>query len=317
MRKSPAGCGARLALAALRLKWRSWADLALSGIDEAHHRMRTAVAQFWRPLLGLCALAATAGSLMLSALPSIGHSAEVYALLSKSGKPAYIMLVGPVEQGDTERLIAKIVKVLDLGHDIEGLHLYSPGGNAIEGVRLARTIREFSLTTFAPQGKEGAFRCHIPSISSPSQVASIRENCLCASACAIAWLGGIERRGVPGFHRAYNPDPMTKYSDVRRGIQQVMAEFGALLNEIQTPSWLRDIIMATEGSGIYYLDNRDQKELAWDPTFRDHAEIVCDAAQGIDRRFYACLDDLQLRVVREAYATLRSASQQPARRPAQ
>lgn len=62
----------------------------------------------------------------------------------------------------------------------------SPGGNLMAGLRMGETIRRMGYSTGVAPGTR------------------------CASACALAWLGGVSRfmsaRSIVGFHAAYNPD---------------------------------------------------------------------------------------------------------------
>jgi hypothetical protein len=80
-------------------------------------------------------------------------------------------------------------EALTRGRQGQGVQLKSPGGAAIAGVRLGEIIRARKMATF------------------------VMHDTLCASACAIAWLGGVGRAistdhaGV-GFHGVYNADTL-------------------------------------------------------------------------------------------------------------
>jgi hypothetical protein len=64
----------------------------------------------------------------------------------------------------------------------------SPGGVVIVGVRIGDIIREYQIATYVSKGT------------------------FCASACAIAWLGGVKRfvsyDGAVGFHGVYYADTL-------------------------------------------------------------------------------------------------------------
>jgi hypothetical protein len=80
-------------------------------------------------------------------------------------------------------------EALTRGRQDQGVQLKSPGGAAIAGVRLGEIVRARKMVTF------------------------VMHDTLCASACAIAWLGGVVRAistdhaGV-GFHGVYNADTL-------------------------------------------------------------------------------------------------------------
>lgn len=229
-------------------------------------------------------------------------SAEVMTVFSKTGGPAMLVLVGEIVQGDSQKLASELIDVFGRGHAVGGVHLYSPGGNAYEGLLLARLIRDFHLTTYAPQGDEGNFSCFGEGSRKLSGL--LVKNCVCASACGMAWLGGVIRRGTPGFHRVYYRDSGQKFGDVRVGVAEILEQLSVFLDEIQTPSWLRDIILSTGRSDMYYLDERDRRELLVDPTFRDYADGTCDNLRPDRDAVRSCIDNVRVRVANEAFATM-------------
>lgn len=88
-----------------------------------------------------------------------------------------LLYTGAVESGDAATLMDIL---LTFGSEFDTIYLLSPGGVAAEGILLASTIREFGMNTVSVESA-------------------------CYSACAMAWLGGIERYGVTWHHGAYNP----------------------------------------------------------------------------------------------------------------
>jgi hypothetical protein len=68
------------------------------------------------------------------------------------------------------------------------VQLDSPGGLAVVGIRIGEMIRVRQMVTY------------------------IRKESFCASACAIAWLGGVKRvvslEGGVGFHGVYDPNTL-------------------------------------------------------------------------------------------------------------
>ncbi len=89
-----------------------------------------------------------------------------------------IVLRGVIEKGDADRFQGLVRSVID------GAVLFeSPGGNLLEGLSIGRKIRDANFST------------------------GVASDTACASACALAWLGGTTRYMDPsslvGFHSAY------------------------------------------------------------------------------------------------------------------
>jgi len=99
-------------------------------------------------------------------------------LVSTSTPLELVVLEGEIVQGDADRFL-ETVRAIDLG----AVLLKSPGGNLVEGLLIGRAIRASGFTTGVAPGTA------------------------CASACALAWLGGETRYMDPtalvGFHAAY------------------------------------------------------------------------------------------------------------------
>jgi hypothetical protein len=95
---------------------------------------------------------------------------------------AFIFLGGEIVDGDNQRLLAVMEQ---LRAKPEVVLLSSPGGSALEGVRLAILFQQSRATVAVLKGQE------------------------CASACAIAYLGGavriIQRGAHLGLHAPYLP----------------------------------------------------------------------------------------------------------------
>ena len=104
----------------------------------------------------------------------------------------WIIATGEVEPGDAHRLRSLVERQpvdRDGFRNVVGVSLSSPGGDLGEGIELGRTIRDLTLQTLVEAGNT------------------------CASACALAFLGGVrqhatgasvyrglERHGRLGFH---------------------------------------------------------------------------------------------------------------------
>jgi hypothetical protein len=107
-------------------------------------------------------------ALATTALPSSAAQIEVHGGTS-------ITIDGKIEHGDFETFK---VKTSPLGKAV--VVLASPGGNLLAGIQIGEMIRLRGWSTYVPSA--------------------------CASACALAWLGGTQRFMTPiariGFHAA-------------------------------------------------------------------------------------------------------------------
>ncbi len=103
-----------------------------------------------------------------------------------------IHLTGPITEGDADRVRSKVEET-----GIKILVLSSDGGMAVEGYELGYTIKELGLSTV------------------------VRRDEACLSACAIAFIAGVERtsEGLLGFHVAWAEDNHGTFSDGLKGGQ--------------------------------------------------------------------------------------------------
>lgn len=124
-------------------------------------------------------IAIIAGVFMASAV----SAAEVDYIVGGETGRHYATVFGPIQVGDSVKLEALLLANPQITH----VGLISEGGIADEGYRLAEVISNHSLDTVVP---EGAW---------------------CLSACAEAFIGGVnyEIDGILGFHKSYIP-PQTE-----------------------------------------------------------------------------------------------------------
>ena len=120
------------------------------------------------------------GSLLLSATPS--KAAKVFANFGPDGSCA-VTFYGEIKAGD-ENIFDALTPDCRGG----GVILKSDGGSLAAGLRIGELIRQKGLET------------------------AVAFNARCASACALAWLGGTKRymstSSWIGFHAAYTLDDL-------------------------------------------------------------------------------------------------------------
>src|SRR6266853_5597138 len=107
-------------------------------------------------------------------------AASIEVSPSRDG-PAIVVIQGPLVLNDVEDFRTKIMTLPNAV-----VALQSDGGSLVAGIRIGTLIRMRNFPTLVPNGSR------------------------CASACAIAWLGGTRRflgeRSQVGFHAAYRDD---------------------------------------------------------------------------------------------------------------
>jgi hypothetical protein len=117
----------------------------------------------------------------------------------------------------------------------------SPGGNIDTAIRLGRLIRASKLNTVQIRKME------------------------CASACSLAFVGGVLRSADPGsigVHRSsFTPDASMSRDDAVAGIQAVTAEIIAYLSEMGVDPKLLAFSLKYDQSDIRYLSASEMAEL--------------------------------------------------------
>ena len=106
---------------------------------------------------------------------------------------------GPIVKGDYE----KVAAFIRANHPFEStFRLVSPGGDVHEALKIGRLFRRYLIATVAPTdryleyaNREPRTTYGVPHLDSWPGSGSgdlcRGENCICASACALIWFGGI------------------------------------------------------------------------------------------------------------------------------
>ncbi|KGT73650.1 hypothetical protein MA20_43405 [Bradyrhizobium japonicum] len=85
--------------------------------------------------------------LLIATLSSNAESAEIKVSVDKSGQ-ATIWITGEIVPGDADRFSQSVRQANDAGKFVANVRLDSPGGNLLEGVKIADAIR-FGKTSIA------------------------------------------------------------------------------------------------------------------------------------------------------------------------
>jgi hypothetical protein len=152
-------------------------------------------------------------------------------------------LHGEIVKGDYE----KIEQILRLKKP-STFHLYSPGGDVNEALKIGRLFRQYLIYTDAVGGnyftQTQRFEC------------GQNWDC-CASACALIWFGGAERTGSVGLHRPYTNDPSFRdFPPVEASTKyrQILNDVVDYLNEMEAPKSIIETVVNTSSGEIRWVD---------------------------------------------------------------
>jgi hypothetical protein len=167
------------------------------------------------------------------------HAATISIESLGPNKPVLVAVEGTLDPNDGEQFDAKVGP---LSNAIVGFQ--SDGGDLVAGIQIGETIRLKGFVTVAPDGLR------------------------CASACALAWLGGTRRLMGPGaqigFHSAYNAA-----SGRETGVGNAIV--GAYLNRIGLPYSAVIYITQAAPDAMTWLRISDAKRIGIDVTLLEGA----------------------------------------------
>lgn len=198
-----------------------------------------------------------------------------------------IILFGEIEKGDSQKLNDAVNVLNEKGIVVGLLYLYSPGGSLSEGLAIGRMARSKLIATKAPsvieEGRfcpserqlfgefdlENPWNSHFTSNDHP--------NCICASACALAWLGGVNRYGQVGFHHASIPEgnQHSSFDEFSKRLDESRPMISKYLDEMRAPLFVQDAIFSTGSNEIKFFDSQRVKELDSDPLYREFLLAQC------------------------------------------
>jgi hypothetical protein len=145
---------------------------------------------------------------------------------NKSKTLTAVLATGKIEEGDAQSLKA--------------VYLASSGGNLYEGMRLGTFFRESRIKTVIEGGEE------------------------CASACALAFLGGTDNKGKPwrssstnsrlGFHAFGHSSPVGVSMDEVQKVVSTILSYG---KTVDAPVELLIVGFATPSNEMFVVPNDD------------------------------------------------------------
>ena len=174
-----------------------------------------------------------------------------------------VVLEGEIKKGDYETLYNTLKELGPTKHT--EVVLRSPGGDYSEGIKIGRLLRKTRISANVPSWRTNGPTCSADDGYPPPK--NIKENCVCASACAFIFFGAAFRNGtVVGLHRPYfatayfsslSPDEaVQKY----QSLVQISAEY---LKEMGVGEDIQKRIMASASNDIDFLEPNYIKKYLW------------------------------------------------------
>jgi hypothetical protein len=138
------------------------------------------------------------------------------------------------------------------------IKLISNGGSAYEGMKIGR-LRKYLITTYVPLNGCGS------------------TGCVCASACALIWFGGVERLGIVGLHRPRFDDPdfaSQPPEEATKLYRKVLNNIESYLEEMEVPRPIIPAMVATSSSEVRWVDAIDD-QLSRPPSYAEWEDASC------------------------------------------
>ena len=216
------------------------------------------------------AIASLFACLMLQT--SLVFAAEIRVASDSSGiENIRLILEGPIEDGDFEKFRLLVDNHNLDGDTINGVILNSPGGSVVPALEMGRYIRLKRIVTFAP-------------LSCPD------GECICASACALIWLGGISRTGTVYVHRPSlrDDDQRLNFSAWDRAVGAAQDDILLYLHEMRIDESVSGAMLSTNPADI--LPIQAGRDVAYkDSILEDYSRSRCGPPLSEQSKAYLTL----------------------------
>jgi hypothetical protein len=186
-------------------------------------------------------------------------------------------LTGEISKGDYD----KVATFIRAHHPfLSAFDLASAGGDVDEALKIGRLFRKYLITTFAPTTVRFGADLNATDDDVPHLSVGLRDlcrgsDCICASACALIWTGGVGRIGTVGLHRPRINDPMFRGlppADASNAYRQVLGRIAAYLDEMEVPKSTVALMVATSSSDIHWVREGEVDE---PPSIAEWVEASC------------------------------------------
>ena len=155
-------------------------------------------------------------------------------------------------------------------------------------MKIGQLARKYLLGMLAPTRMEanGPFRLYKPDgLPGPAHLCW-GPTCICASACALIWFGGVDRFGQVGLHRPKITDPQFKALQPENAsivYRRVLQEISRYLEAMEAPRPLNDGMVATPSAEIRWVDY-DDDNLEDPPSIHEWVDASCGSVTREERK---------------------------------
>lgn len=181
--------------------------------------------------------------------------------LNVAGTYRSLDIEGPIEAGDYERFY-RIAK--ENQGQLNGVHIYSPGGDFMEAIKIGRALRSLELSSQVPmRGRDGRPICDAPLGSKPRDP----SNCIAASAAFFIHIGATHRGGTYlSVHRPYYDrkkfGTLTQ-NEADAAYANLLEEARSYMSEMGLPKQIQDEVLSTPSDKQLLLDERTIRTYIW------------------------------------------------------
>ncbi len=208
--------------------------------------------------------------------------------LAASEDCVFFLMDGEIVAGDYERFVDLVRK--HFANPPVAFSLQSSGGDAIEAMKIGRLVRKLYLPTAAPTRETFEQMFGAP-------LCSEGEECLCASACALIWFAGVDRRvaqGV-GIHRPRVNEKHYEASnldDIQKDYVAIDKMVEDYLREMSVDSYIFQIMMQTKPTEIHWLNEEEAKLVEGKVSFlEDYINAKCPIGAKVDANRQYTIDN--------------------------
>jgi len=192
-------------------------------------------------------------------------------------------LSGPIETGDYE----KILKFYRANHPFLGaFKLVSLGGVVSEALKIGALFRRYLIETWAPYRFAGSDPVLFAASKLNEQISYLchGEACVCVSACALIWFGGVERYGSVGLHRPRIED--TGFKALSPGeaslvYRRLLENIAVYLDEMEVPKSMVESMVATGSAEIRWVDYSNDS-LQRPPSMAEWEDASCGSFPQVE-----------------------------------
>lgn len=167
-----------------------------------------------------------------------------------------IVIEGVIREGYFKRFV-QVAK--EAGPEYSTVFLFSPGGDALEAMKIGSLIRMLRYNTEVwALDVEGERKCYFDNVSP--------QDCTCESACFLIFVGGVKRfSNMLGIHRVYLSHEAlktVKSSEALEVSKNIKSQVSQYLVEMGTPAELIEKMFTIPSNKMEYLSRHELDQLA-------------------------------------------------------